>query len=196
VTDACLPSPDSPDSVWFLRGNKVALRAFRTADLSSFQHWLNDERVTHFLEMGARPTRDSDLASFWKLADETDSNVVFAMCDANDGAIVGTCGLYSIDWIVRRAQFNILIGEPRAWNRGLGTEATELILEYAFSKLNLAVVHLGVNADNERAIRAYEKAGFVREGLRRRFIYRNGRYYDLVYMGILREEFSQRSAAC
>lgn len=176
----------------FLRGTKVILRAFARVDLDAYRRWLDDPRVTEFLEMGWRPMRDSDVEEWWKLANAMSDAVVFAIVDAKRGAVVGTCGLYAISWTARRAQFNILIGEPRAWDKGFGTEALELLVRYGFDGLNLNSIQLGVNADNKRAIRSYQKAGFVIEGVRREFVYRNGRYYDSVMMSLLRREKETR----
>jgi RimJ/RimL family protein N-acetyltransferase len=175
-----------------LSGRKILLRAFARADLEAYRHWLDDPRVTEFLEMGARPTRDADCEAFWRLADEAEDAIVFAVAERKAGKTVGTCGLYLIQWMARRAQFNILIGEPSAWDKGYGTEAARLILAYAFDVLNLNSVQLGVNADNARAVRSYEKVGFVHEGVRRQFVYRNGRYYDMVMMSALRDDYRAR----
>lgn len=172
----------------YLIGKRVDLVALQRNDLEALARWWDDADVTHFLEMGARPTREKDIEAFWRLASEAEDNVVFAIRDKN-GQVVGTCGLYAISWVCRRAQFNILIGEKEVWNKGYGTEAARLILDYAFAKLNLESVQLGVNAENLRAIASYKRAGFVAEGARRRFIYRNGRYYDMALFSVLRDEY-------
>jgi len=174
--------------VAFLAGDKTFLRAFTRQDLATYARWLDDPRVTEFLEMGLRPTRPKDAESFLKLAEDADDAVVFAIIERETGNLVGTCGLYMIQWACRRAQFNILIGEPAAWDKGYGSEAARLILDYAFDKLNLNSVQLGVNAENKRAIRSYEKVGYAHEGVRRQFIYRNGCYYDMAMMSVLRDE--------
>jgi RimJ/RimL family protein N-acetyltransferase len=176
----------------FLRGRASDLVALTRDDLALYRRWLDDPRVTEFLEMGARPTRDADCEAFWRLAGEAEDAIVFAIAERKGGRTVGTCGLYLIQWLARRAQFNILIGEPAAWDKGYGSEAARLILDYAFDVLNLNSVQLGVNADNARAVRSYEKVGFVREGVRRQFVYRNGRYYDSVMMSVLRDEYRAR----
>ena len=179
----------------FLSGRKILLRAFGRADLDAYRRWLDDSAVTEFLEMGARPARDADCEAFWRLAGESEDAIVFAIVERKGGKVVGTCGLYLMQWICRRAQFNILIGEPSAWDKGYGSEAARLILDYAFAKLNLNSVQLGVNAENARAVRSYEKVGFVHEGVRRQFIYRNGRYYDMVMMSVLRDNYRARAKA-
>ena len=191
--DATTPSSARKGVPGFLQGTRITLRALVRDDLALYRSWLDDPRVTEYLEMGARPTRDADCEALWRLANEAEDAVVFAIAERKGGKAVGTCGLYLIQWVARRAQFNILIGEPSAWDKGYGTEAAQLILDYAFDVLNLNSVQLGVNADNARAVRSYEKIGFVREGVRRQFVYRNGRYYDSVMMSVLRDEYRRRA---
>lgn len=173
----------------FLHGDKIGLRSVCRDDLAHYAMWLDNAEVTHLLEMGARPTRESDGEAFWKLANDTEDAVVFIIESLETSQPVGTCGLYLISPISRRAQLNILLGVPSVWDKGFGSEATMLLLEYGFAKLNLNSIQLGVNAENKRAIRTYEKCGFVHEGVRRQFVYRNKRYYDTVMMSVLRDEF-------
>ncbi|MEK6858024.1 MAG: GNAT family protein, partial [Nanoarchaeota archaeon] len=68
-------------------------------------------------------------------------------------------------------------------------EVTKLLVQYAFDKLNLNKVYLGVNVENIGAVKSYEKTGFVHEGRLREEVYRNGRYYDVHKMSILRSEW-------
>ncbi len=178
-----------PKDVPFLKGEKITLRGFRKDDLESYASWLDNEEVTRFLEMGARPTRARDGEDFLRLAEEVDDAVVFAICECDSGCVVGTCGLYLIQWICRRAQLNILLGNPGIWDKGYGGEAVKILLRYGFHKLNLNSIQLGVNADNKRAIKSYKKNGFIHEGTRRQFIFRNNRYYDMVEMSVLRSDY-------
>ena len=173
----------------FIIGEKIALRAIRRSDMGAYARWLDNHDVTHFLEMGWKPLSEPDLEATFKSLTESAETVAFVIEDRASGEAVGTCGLYLIQWVARRAQFNILIGEPSVWDKGFGTEATRLVVGYGFDTLNLESIQLGVNADNDRALKSYEKTGFVHEGRRRKFVYRNGRYYDLVVMGIVREEY-------
>jgi RimJ/RimL family protein N-acetyltransferase len=181
------------DEVSFLNGDLVSLRGVRREDMVAYGNWLDDDRVTKYLEMGWRPTTEGDLEEAYKLLSETPIVVGFAIVENKTRKAVGVCGLYSIEWISRRAQFNILIGEPSAWDKGFGTEALHLLVRYGFDRLNLESLQLGVNAENPRAIRSYEKAGFVHEGRRRKFVYRDGRYYDSILMSMLREEYEAKS---
>lgn len=174
----------------FLSGNNISLRGLRKDDAESYRSWLDNPDVTHFMESGARPASDKDIEDIYRQAEQSDT-VAFIIED-KDGRAIGSCGLYVIQWVCRRADFRIIIGDPSAWGKGIGTEAAELVLAYGFEKLNLETIYLGVNAENTRAIRSYEKAGFIREGIRRKLIYRNGRYYDAIMMSVLREEHDAR----
>jgi len=173
----------------YAAGEKVFLTGMTEPDLEALGRWWDDPRVTAHLEMGSRPTRAKELNAFWKTASEADDAVVFAIREVETERLVGTCGLYLISWQARRAQFNILIGESDVWDRGYGGEAARLTLAYAFRTLNLNSVNLGVNADNARAMRSYEKVGFTKEGVRRQFIYRDGAFHDMAVYTILRTEF-------
>ncbi len=87
----------------------------------------------------------------------------------------------------------IVIGEKAYWGQGYGSDAICAVLRFAFQELNLHRVYLRARADNARGIRAYEKCGFRHEGQLREAIYSNGRYYDELWMGVLRPEFDAPS---
>ena len=182
-------------SATYIEGEKVALRGMMRADLEHVRRWWDDAEATRFMEAGSRPTTEVALESLFRLATDNQNAVVFVVVDRATQAPIGTSGLYEIFWPGRRAEFRILIGEPSLFDKGYGTEATRLTVDYAFIRLNMEVVHLGVNADNIRAVRAYEKAGFVREGLRRKFVYARGSYHDAVVMSIVRDEYLKARGA-
>jgi RimJ/RimL family protein N-acetyltransferase len=104
---------------------------------------------------------------------------------------VGVVGLHNINPITHAAEFRVLIGDKSYWGQGYGTEATRLMLAYGFDLLNLHKIFLGVNSAHGAAVRAYEKAGFVREGELRDEIFRNGRYYNAIRMSILEAEYRE-----
>ena len=87
------------------------------------------------------------------------------------------------------ATLGIVIGEKEYWGKGYGTEAVKTMLRYAFHELGLNRVELETYSFNPRAQRCYERAGFRREGVRRGALYRDGKFHDIIIMGILREEF-------
>jgi RimJ/RimL family protein N-acetyltransferase len=103
--------------------------------------------------------------------------------------LVGLTTFSSLDPDNSSVLFHITIGERDAWGRGYGTETAELMLAHAFERIGLHRVGLAVFAFNERAIHAYQKAGFRVEGRLRDAITRDGRYWDEIQMGVLREEW-------
>ena len=109
--------------------------------------------------------------------------------------LLGTCAFSQLDGENGSALFHITIGEKDAWNQGFGTEATRLMLEHAFERLRLHRIGLSVFAFNERAIRAYQRAGFVIEGRAREAIRRDDRWWDEVEMSILQGDWQAQRAS-
>lgn len=182
-------------NVPFLSGDKVSLRGLRREDLELYRSWLENPEATHYMESGWRPLPDSEMEAIYKTSTELNDAVVFIIVDKATSLAVGVCGLYLIQWICRRGEFRILVGDDRFRGKGLGSEAARLVVAYGFETLNLETLYLGVNIENQGAIGSYENAGFRREGIRRQLIYRNGRYYDALMMSILRQEYLDSQAA-
>jgi RimJ/RimL family protein N-acetyltransferase len=112
--------------------------------------------------------------------------------DEPDGRYVGGIRLHHISWADRKARLAIGIFDRRFWSRGYGTEAVRLLLRYAFDDLGLHRVDLRVLAYNARAIRCYEKCGFVREGVERESACVDGAWEDDVMMAILESEYRRQ----
>lgn len=121
---------------------------------------------------------------------DTDDRLDLTITDNASGAAVGEVVLNDWDPDNRGCGFRILIG-PEGQGRGLGTEATRLILAHAFDKLGLHRIELEVYAFNPRARRAYEKAGFVAEGVRRDALLWDGEWVDAITMSVLEHEWRQ-----
>lgn len=173
----------------FLRGSGVALRPVRPTDIPLLARWVNDEAVTYFMFTGQRPLTEAQIAEEVQRAGGSSANAVFTVVERAMGRAIGTAGLYDIHPTALKAEFRILLGDKSCWNKGYGTEVTELLTFYGFDRLNLNKVWLGVIADSHAAHRAYVKAGFREEGRLRQELYRNSRYYDAVRMSVLRSEY-------
>jgi RimJ/RimL family protein N-acetyltransferase len=106
-----------------------------------------------------------------------------------NGTGVGEVRLDRVDMTDRRASYAIGIYDPAMLGKGIGTEATLLVLQHAFQDLELHRVGLRVVAFNERAIRSYQKCGFQIEGRERESCLVDGKRYDDVMMGLLVSEF-------
>lgn len=106
-----------------------------------------------------------------------------------DGRCIGTVQLHSLEVSNRRARYAIGLFDPATWNRGIGTEATRLVLHYAFAVLRLHRVDLRVLTFNTRAIACYRKCGFVQEGIERDSTLIAGEWQSDVIMSILEQEY-------
>jgi RimJ/RimL family protein N-acetyltransferase len=128
--------------------------------------------------------------AFFESVTSSERDLVLAIVQNDTGKHVGNVGLHRIDWINRSAEFGIVIGEAEARGRGLGSEATSLMVAHGFQKLNLHRIWLGVLADHEEAISLYRDAGFEIEGRLREELLRDGHWHDKLIMGILAREWS------
>jgi RimJ/RimL family protein N-acetyltransferase len=109
--------------------------------------------------------------------------------------LVGGTGLDQIDYRSRHARFGIFIGDKAEWDKGFGSEATRLMVRHAFMTLNLNRVWLHVFEYNQRGIHTYEKLGFKREGVLRQEHFHEGRYWDTIAMGLLRQEYEGQTSS-
>jgi RimJ/RimL family protein N-acetyltransferase len=126
-----------------------------------------------------------DLERTKKMPDE----VIFTIFELENLTMIGECSLRGIDHRHGTATFGILIGRKEYWSHGYGTEATRLMLDYAFRFLNLHNVKLRTAGFNTRGQRAYQKAGFKEMGRRRSSILLGGKRYDDIYMDCVADEF-------
>lgn len=165
---------------------QVRLRPLRHADSPLLYEWITDRELV-ILNSAFHPVSDVDheawVASM--MAKRSDL-VIFVIEERSTAAAIGTCQLLHISWRHRSAELQIRIGDKACRGRGLGTEAVRLLCKFGFADLNLHRIYLNVFETNARAIGAYEKAGFVREGLLRQAAHIDGKWVNVVPMGLIR----------
>ena len=173
-----------------LKGERVTLRAMEASDLLRLHQFNNSLDVE--LAGGGDPPMPQSFARLEAEFQQRASaggrdDASFAIEVA--GEFIGGCGLFNFDQTSMTAELGIGIGDPAYWGQGYGKEAVAMLVHYGFRYRNLHKVWLRVHAVNERAQRAYRACGFVEEGRLRAHVYSNGQYDDLVYMGILRQDW-------
>ena len=151
--------------------------------------WLNDPETNRYLETGIFPQTKEDLESFYNGVRGSANQVILAVVNKATGQHVGNVKLGPIHWVHRKATFGILIGAKDCRGKGFGAEATRLIVEYGFYRLNLNRIDLGVFAEHTAAVRCYERAQFKIEGRFRDASFHEGRYKDSLWMAVLRSEY-------
>jgi RimJ/RimL family protein N-acetyltransferase len=178
-----------------LTGDLVVLRPFREEDLDAMAAAISDPEVgrltgSQHSSADAGGTHDLEaLRQWYSTRNEQADRLDLAVVDRATGECVGEVVLNELDEGNRSVNFRILLG-PRGRDRGLGTEATRLVLGHAFDVLGLHRVGLEVYAFNPRGRRAYEKAGFVTEGVRREALRFDGEWVDAVVMSVLDHEWA------
>jgi RimJ/RimL family protein N-acetyltransferase len=172
------------------KGKLLKLSSSRPEDASIMASWEEDSDYLRNLDTDiAFP---HTIAELEKEKERSSNSTYFRLRTIQDDTLIGFVVIHSIEWNNRVGSLAIGIGDPNYQNKGFGSEALQLILRYAFHELNLHRVGLDVIGYNGRAIRTYEKAGFIVEGKIRSAIYRDGRYFDRIMMGILRSEWEEK----
>ncbi len=178
----------------YLVGPTVYLRAPEKADAAALTPWFNDPEVTRFIRLRA-PVSQAAEETFLAGLNADPMEPTLAIVVREGDRLIGMTGLGKTDVRNRHAMFGISIGDQSTWGKGYGTEATRLMVGHAFEGLNLNRVWLTVFENNPRGVRAYEKAGFRVEGRLRQECFREGRYWDAIFMAILREDWNKQKAA-
>jgi diamine N-acetyltransferase len=170
-------------------GQRVGLGPLRRDLIPLYARWQTDLEVLRGLGHSGQVPRIETTEAWYEQATRPEStDVHFTIYDLDDLAPVGTAVLVQVDRHAGTAEFGITIGERR--NQGLGTEATRLVLDWAFTVMGLNNVLLVTFSWNLAAIRAYAKAGFREIGRRRGAVVTLGRRYDQVLMDAVAEEFT------
>jgi RimJ/RimL family protein N-acetyltransferase len=165
------------------------LRRHRPENLDAVARWYRDPELARLTRYQTRPMSQDEIEHFFRARLLAADALAYAIHVRRTGKLVGLTTFSALDPDNGSALYHITIGERGAWGQGYGTEASELMLEHAFVNLGLHRIGLSVFAFNERAIRSYEKAGFRVEGRLREAIVRDGRFWDEVQMGVLRDEW-------
>ena len=171
-----------------VEGELVALGPLRRDLIPTYQRWHNDVATTRTFALPQPTTLEQEEASYAELSTAKDM-AFFTIYERVARRPVGTAYLTDIDHRHRRAEFGVLIGEPTCRGKGYGTEATRLMLDYAFTALGLHNVMLTCYEFNLAGQRAYANAGFREFGRRRQSHWMGGRWWDEVYMECLATGF-------
>ncbi len=171
-------------------GEKVALGPMRMDLIPAYVRWYNNLQMLRSLGDIPRPLTPVQKEQWYENANtDSGSNITFTVFERNSERSIGLTGLYGVDYRNRTAEFAITIAEPDARGRGYGTEATRLMLDYAFTALGLHNVMLRVFSFNVAGFRTYTKAGFREFGRRRECYVMGGMTWDVIYMECLASEW-------
>lgn len=175
-------------------GKLLRLAAPLPEDKAVVAEWTRDDEYMRNLDDDpVRPLSPDAWAALE--AQHAEGRILFHLRTLADDRLIGFAAIHNISWSSQFAEFAIGIGVPEYRGKGYGQDALQLLLNYAFSELNFYRMGLTVMAYNEKAIKAYERAGFVKEGVRRGAVQRDGARHDVLLYGILRDEWEAHRAA-
>ena len=176
--------------VVFLLGQHVVLRALDPdCDLDAYVSWLNDSDTTRYMGSGNTTTTADDLRRYIRSFENAEDGMLLGIFDRETEAHVGNVTLQTIDWHNRRGELGILLGESSARCKGFATEAVGLVVEDAFTRLDLHRLTAGYVLGNEGSRRLFEKLGFKVEGTLREHFLLGDTYLDCDRVGLLRSEW-------
>lgn len=170
-------------------GKNIRLGPLKKEYIPHYVKWFNDPEMVQYLGM-IRPMTLEDEEQWYENAIKNQNMIYFAILLMVDDKehLIGNCSV-AINWRSKLGHLGITIGEKNNWGKGYGTEAMQLLLNYCFQTLNMHKVELTVYDFNIRAFKSYVKIGFKKEGNHRKSHYVNGKYVDLIQMGLLKDEW-------
>lgn len=171
-----------------LPGERIYLSPINPDDAEQYCQWLNNLELTKYLSLAHQQIgvfKEKELLT--RMIEQ--GNQVFAIVDKATDQLLGNCSLFNLNLRNSIGELGIFIGESAYLDKGYGTEAINLLLDYGFNIYNLHNIMLEVYAYNTRAIKSYLKCGFQFAGRRREEKKIGGQRFDLLYMDILKDEF-------
>lgn len=174
----------------FIEGTSIYLREVRESDVNdNYYSWLNNSEVNQYLETRYYPRSKENILEYVKHMDGLGNEIFFAICDKQSDKHIGNIKLGPINWIHRFCDISLLIGDKSFWGKGIATEAIRLVCEFGFHTLNLHKIKAGCYEQNKGSAKAFEKAGFIKEGLLKNQWIVNGHYYDEIILGLCVEDY-------
>jgi RimJ/RimL family protein N-acetyltransferase len=180
-----------------LKTNRINLLPHSQDNLLKMTQWMNDPELLYFDDNEPEPykmkSEDEMKAIMDRLVASTPESgkdiIHFAIHKNPDDNLIGYCMIAFIDHYNKSCQFGVTIGEKAEWNKDLGSEVLHIIKDYCFTELGMNRIGAEIYAHNPGSIRMFEKAGFIREGVVRQAVVKNGRFVDAYIYGLLKEDW-------
>jgi RimJ/RimL family protein N-acetyltransferase len=167
---------------------RIRLRKMTIEDVETYNKWSNDEEVIKSTYPNLDRYSMEDTQTFYKEISNSNISKTFIIEDKDTNQPIGITSFINIDFFNRNAEYIVDIGEKDYWGKGYGEEAVSLMLNIAFKELNLHRIYLRVFSFNTPAIKLYEKLGFKHEGKMVETLFRDGKWHDVIMMGLLQRE--------
>ena len=172
-----------------LEGKTIRLVLLEERHLDDIMKGFNNPEMRKFLGGLIPLTREAEREWIQACQQQMKNRTgfVFVIEDISDHRFIGSVSLNDVDWLSKSSGMGIAIHSPHDWEKGYGTEAMQLMIDFAWQHLNLRRLELSVHAFNERARHMYEKLGFKFWGTAHRKYFIDGEYHDTHYLEMFRE---------
>ncbi len=172
----------------FFEFDEIYLRELRKDDLNgTWFTWFNNKNVTKYQDKGTFPNTIEKQSEYYDYLLDSKTDVVFAIIDKKSNKHIGNIGVHHIDYIHRRCEIGIVIGEHESQGKGYAFICINIIKEYIFNTLNLRRITVFIMSENISSIKSFEKCGFIHEGVMKEYFYKNGKYLDNHIYGLINE---------
>ncbi len=172
-----------------IKGKSIVLRAIEKSDLDLLQKWSNDPEIQYYLGGWHAPSSEIVMENWLIRISNDDLNMRFAI-DHNELGLIGTANLVNINWKDKNAFHGMLLGESVTRGKGIGVDVVFTIMRYAFEELGLNRIDSSIIEYNEPSKKLYlEKCGWKKEGVARRWYFRQNKFWDKFLIGITKEDY-------
>jgi len=172
-----------------LESARILLKLLELDDEAYIVKWRNQKEIINNM-FNYKGVTIEEHRNWFKNYLLNDNRIEFIIIVKESGKRIGTIGLSDIDFRNQKAEYGILIGEESELGKGYGYEASKEIIKYGFKELNLKKIYLKTFIDNKKAIKLYDRLGFIKEGVLRKEIFKKGEHKDVVLMSILKDEWT------
>ena len=169
--------------------NRIVLRKPNISDIEALYILKNDVESNASLGGFSAGYSKEDIADWIKFHNKAKNEILYVIEDMFAEMLIGHVGFYDIDYRVRKANYGILIAHEQSRGKGFGRICTGYMVSYGFSQLNLNRIECSIISDNQASLHLVQSIGFVKEGVKRQCLYRDGKFYDAVMMAILYEDY-------
>lgn len=176
-----------------LNGKKCILGGIDKKSLPQFVKWMTDSKVNRYLSRDYSGQTLKDEQKWYSNAKNGKDEVVFGIYALDNGKkrLIGSVSIMKIDFTHKNAEFGIIIGDKNYWGKGIGSEVTKLIADFAFKVLKLNSIYLTVDMENKAGQKAYKRAGFKKAGVLREHVKRKKGFSETFIMDLIRKDWKK-----
>jgi RimJ/RimL family protein N-acetyltransferase len=176
-------------SVPFIKGKNVDLVPQSDSHLEIYAKWINDEDVRRYSRNAIPQIKEQVKKWIEPSENHPKETIYFEIYHKEQNIPIGNVGFNHVNWVQRKGDIGLTIGEKELWGKGIATEAVKLILKYGFEELNLRKIKAGIFEPNLGSVKAAEKAGLRQEGVLKNEIYVDGKHYSAFRYAIFKEDW-------